>query len=187
MTVAATLHSPSLPDHRETTVQVSRWPHIPTEEREVAEIIAASVRRSRNGEPASVLHEERLGQDVSHEIDRAIESPQKSGLPLSVVAELSRNARYRATTQRNALILGSHLYPLSLLIYGAELENITCLSHDHWLVSTVGRKLSLIGDSPFSSDDEVLEFFRSVVRMRGVTGDRSITDASPIAETNVGV
>ena len=83
------------------------------------------------------------------EIDRAIESPQISGLPLSVVAELSRNARYRATTQRNAVILGSHLHPLSLLIYGAELENITCLGHDHWLVSTVGRKLSLIGDSPF--------------------------------------
>ena len=59
-----------------SSVQVSRWPHIPTEEREVAEIIAASVQRSRNGEPASVLHEERLGEDVSTAIDRAIESPQ---------------------------------------------------------------------------------------------------------------
>jgi pilus assembly protein CpaF len=186
MTVATALDSPPLPDHRDTSVQVSRWPRIPIEEREVAEIIAASVQRSRNGEPASVLHEERLAEDVSHVIDRAIEAPQMSGLPLSVVAELSRNTRYRATTQRNAVILGSHLHPLSLLIYGAELENITCLGHDHWLVSTVGRKLSLIGDSPFSSDDEVLEFFRGVVRMRGVTGDRSITDASPIAEANVG-
>jgi hypothetical protein len=163
MTVATALDSPPLPDHRDTSVQVSRWPRIPIEEREVAEIIAASVQRSRNGEPASVLHEERLAEDVSHVIDRAIEAPQMSGLPLSVVAELSRNTRYRATTQRNAVILGSHLHPLSLLIYGAELENITCLGHDHWLVSTVGRKLSLIGDSPFSSDDEVLEFFRGVV------------------------
>ena len=49
--------------HR-TSVQVSRWPHIATEEHEVAEIIAASVLRSRNGEPASVLHEERLAEDV---------------------------------------------------------------------------------------------------------------------------
>ena len=167
-------------------MQVSRWPHIPTEEREVAEIIADSLRHLRNGEPASVLHEESLSEDVSTAIDRAIESPQSSGLPLSVVSELARNERYRTTTQRNAVILGSHLYPLSLLIYGAELENITCLGHDHWLVSTVGRKLSLIGGSPFSSDDEVLEFFRGVVRMRGVTGDQSITDASPIAEANVG-
>jgi pilus assembly protein CpaF len=144
------------------------------------------VRRSRNGEPPSVLHEERLSEDVSRAIDRATESPQSSGLPLSVVAELARNSRYRATTQRNAVILASLLHPLSLLIYGAELENITCLSHDHWLVSTVGRKLSLIGDSPFASDEDVLEFFRGVVRMRGVTGDQSITDASPIAEANVG-
>ena len=176
---AATLGPPSVAGGHGASVQVSRWPHIPTEEREVAEIIAASVQRSRRGEPASVLHEERLAEDVSTAIDGAIESPQSSGLPLSVVAELARNSRYRATTQRNAVILGSHLYPLSLLIYGAELENITCLGHDHWLVSTVGRKLSLIGGSPFTSDEGVLEFFRGVVRMRGVTGDQSITDASP--------
>jgi pilus assembly protein CpaF len=178
--------APAIGESYRSAVQVSRWPHIPTEEREVAEIIANSLRQLRNGEPASVLHEERLSEDVSKAIDRAIESPQSSGLPLSVVSELARNERYRTTTQRNAIILGSHLYPLSLLIYGAELENITCLDHDHWLVSTVGRKLSLIGGSPFSSDDEVLEFFRGVVRMRGVTGDQSITDASPIAEANVG-
>ena len=87
-----------------------------------------------------------------------------------MVAELARNPRYRATTQRNAVILGSHLYPLSLLIYGAELENITCLGHDHWLVSTVGRKLSLIGGSPFSSDEDgprVLSWGRAHAR-----GDR---------------
>jgi Flp pilus assembly CpaF family ATPase len=183
---AAFLDASPIARSRGPVVQVSRWPHIPTEEREVAEIIGASVKESRNGEPASVLHEERLSEDVSTAIDRAIAAPQSCRLPLSVVSELARNPRYRATTQRNAVILGSHLYPLSLLIYGAELENITCLGHDHWLVSTVGRKLSLIGGSPFSSDDEVLEFFRGVVRMRGVTGDQSITDASPIAEANVG-
>jgi Flp pilus assembly CpaF family ATPase len=168
------------------SVNVSRWPRIPTEEREVAEIVAAAVHRARDGEPASVRHEERLSEDVAEVIVRAIEVPHSSGLPLSVVAELARNARYRSTTQRNAMILSSHLYPLSLLIYGAELENITCLGFDHWLVSTVGQKLSLIGSSPFSSDDEVLEFFRGVIRLRGVTGDQTITDASPIAEANVG-
>lgn len=168
------------------TVPVSRWPQIPTEEREVAQILATAVREARNGEPASVLHEERLADDVAAAITRAVEAPQTSGLPLSVVDELTRNPRYRATTQRNAVILGSHLYPLSLLLYGADLENITCLGYDHWLVSTVGRKLSLIGSSPFSSDEEVLEFFRSVIRLRGVTGDQSITDASPIAEANIG-
>jgi pilus assembly protein CpaF len=183
---APSLEAISSSGGRVTTVQVSRWPHIPTEESEVAGIIAASVRQSRSGEPPSVAHEERLSEEVSMAIDGAIESPQSSGLPLSVVAELARNPRYRVATQRNAVILGSHLHPLSLLIYGAELENITCLGHDHWLVSTVGRKLSLIGGSPFSSDEEVLEFFRGVIRMRGVTGDQSITDASPIAEANVG-
>jgi Flp pilus assembly CpaF family ATPase len=167
-------------------VQVSPWPQIPTEEREVAQIIAAAVHRLRNGEPASVLHEERLAEDVGDAIARAIDDPQSSGLSVSVVAELGQNPRYRAATHRNAIILGSHLHPLSLLIYGAELENITCLGFDHWLVSTVGRKLSLIGSSPFSNDEEVLEFFRRVMRLRGVTGDQTITDASPIAEANVG-
>jgi pilus assembly protein CpaF len=167
-------------------VPTSPWPRIPDEERDVAQVIAASVQRKRAGEPASVSHEERLREDVACAIDRVIEAPHASGLPLAVVSELAGDADYRAKALRNASILASHLYPLSLLIYGAELENITCLGHDHWLVSTVGRKLSLIGDSPFAGDEDVIEFFRRVVRLRGVTGDQSITDATPIAEANVG-
>ena len=124
-----------------TTVLTSPWPRIPEDEREVAQVIAAAVQRGRGGEPASVQHEERLGDDVALVIARAVASPQASGLPLAVVSELAANPGFRATAQRNATILASHLYPLSLLIYGADLENITCLAHDHWLVSTVGRKL----------------------------------------------
>ncbi|MBV9099473.1 MAG: Flp pilus assembly complex ATPase component TadA [Candidatus Dormibacteraeota bacterium] len=167
-------------------VPTAPWPHIPEGERDVAELISAIVRRGRGDEAPSVAHEERLGDDVERAIARAIESPVACGVPLAVAADLSRDAAYRRLIRRNAVILASHLYPLSLLVYGAELENITCLSHDHWLISTVGRKLSLIGGSPFSRDDDVIEFFRRVIRMRGVTGDQSITDATPIAETNIG-
>ena len=102
------------------------------------------------------------------------------------MSELAANPGYRDVARRNAAILASHLWPLSLLIYGADLENITCLGHDHWLVSLVGRKLLLVGNSPFASDEDCLEFFRRAVRLRGVTGDHSITDAAPIAEANVG-
>ncbi len=124
--------------------------------------------------------------DVAAVIDRAIASPSTSGLPLAVVSELAANPTYRDVARRNAAILASHLWPLSLLIYGADLENITCLGHDNWLVSLVGRKLLLVGNSPFASDEDCLEFFRRAVRLRGVTGDHSITDAAPIAEANVG-
>ena len=161
------------------------WPDISAEEREVASVIAASLQALRGNEPASVAHEERLFSDVDRVIARAIAAPQASGLPLAALSELSSNPRYRATVQRNAAILSSHLYPLSLLVYGADLENITCFSHDLWMVSTVGRKLLLLG-GPFGSDDEVLEFFRRLIRLRGVTGDQTITDASPIAEANIG-
>jgi Flp pilus assembly CpaF family ATPase len=168
------------------TVPTSPWPYIPSEEREVAQLIAAWVQRDRRGEPASVTHEERLREDVGLVIARAIEAPAASGLPLAVVSELAQNPQYRSAIERSSVILASHLYPLSLLVYGADLENITCLEHDHWLVSTVGRKLSLIGNSPFASDEDVIEFFRRVIRLRGVTGDQSITDATPIAEANIG-
>jgi Flp pilus assembly CpaF family ATPase len=167
-------------------VPVTRWPEIASEELEVAQAIADAVIRGRGGEPASVLHEERLHTDVSAVIERAIASPSTSGLPLAVVSELSANQGYRDVARRNAAILASHLWPLSLLIYGADLENITCLGHDHWLVSLVGRKLSLVGNSPFASDEDCIEFFRRAVRLRGVTGDHSITDAAPIAEANIG-
>jgi Flp pilus assembly CpaF family ATPase len=161
------------------------WPDISAEEREVAAVIAAAVQASRANEPASVAHEERLFADVDLAVARAIAAPQASGLPLAALSELSSNPRYRATVLRNAAILASHLYPLSLLVYGADLENITCFSHDLWMVSTVGRKLLLLG-GPFVNDDEVLEFFRRLIRLRGVTGDQTITDASPIAEANIG-
>ena len=165
---------------------IASWPAISAEEREVAGVVAAMVQQERGPEPASVLHEERLFDDVESAIDRVIAAPSTSGLPLAAVSELAGNPRYRATTTRNAAILASHLFPLSLLIYGADLENITCLDHDTWMVSTVGRKLLLSGSGPFENDDAVLEFFRRVVRLRGVTGDRVITDASPIAEANIG-
>ncbi|HYA00233.1 MAG TPA: ATPase, T2SS/T4P/T4SS family, partial [Candidatus Binatia bacterium] len=87
---------------------------------------------------------------------------------------------------RNSMILASHLWPLSVLVYGADLENIACLGHDHWMVSTVGHKAMLHGNSPFEDDDSVIEFFRRVVRLLGVTGDQTITDAMPICEANVG-
>ena len=129
---------------------MSRWPHIPIEEREVAEILAACGAKMRPESPLRSCMRSVWVMTCRRRLSRAIEAPQSSGLPLSVVSELVRNTRYRATTQRNAVILGSHLHPLSLLLYGAELENITCLGHDHWLVSTVGRKLS-------SSVEPVLE------------------------------
>ena len=167
-------------------VPVARWPQLGAEEREVAQVIADAVAQRRGGDPASVQEEERLHDDVDQAIADAVAQPAISGLPLSVVSELVRNPDYRATTLRNAAILASHLWPLSLLIYGADLENITCLGHDHWLVGHVGHKVRLVGGSPFASDEDCLEFFRRALRLRGVTGDHSLTDAAPIAEANVG-
>jgi len=157
---------PAFPQAPSNAVPVARWPQISAEEREVAQALADRVISERDGEPASVHHEERLPDDVARTVERAIASPSSSGLPLAVVSELAANPAYRAIAMRNALILASHLWPLSLLIYGGDLENITCLGHDRWLVSVVGRKLSLVGDSPFASDEECLEFFRRAVRRR---------------------
>jgi Flp pilus assembly CpaF family ATPase len=167
-------------------VLVRAWPAIPPEDGEIAQIIASKVAQMRASEPPSVLHEERLREDVEAVVDRAVEAPQASGLPLPVVSGLAGDPQYRMATVSNAMMLASHLWPLSLLIYGADLENISCLGHDYWMVSTVGRKAILKGGSPFQSDDEVIEYFRRILRLRGVTGDQTITDAMPIAEANVG-
>lgn len=179
------LRQPAQPQPNEL-VPARPWPSIPAEEQEVAQIISTRVQQMRGGEPAAVIHEERLEEDINRILNKAIESPQNSGLPLAVVSAIATDPQYRAVTVRNAKILASHLFPLSLLLYGADLENITCLGHDHWLVSTVGRKVVLQGGSPFGSDDEVIEFFRKAIRLRGVTGDQSLTDAAPIAEANLG-
>ncbi|MFN2568005.1 MAG: ATPase, T2SS/T4P/T4SS family [Candidatus Dormibacteria bacterium] len=181
---AWTPSSPSSAWH--AAVQTCPWPAIPAEDRELAQLIANRVVQMRGSEPASVAHEERLRTDVAAVVRRGIEAPHLVGLPVAAASELATNPAYRETVQRNAAIVASHLYPVSMLVYGADLENITCLSADHWLVSTVGRKLVLVGNSPFASDDECLEFFRRVIRLRGVIGDQNVTDAAPIAEANVG-
>jgi pilus assembly protein CpaF len=168
------------------TVVIREWPSIPLEDREIAQMIAARVKQMRGSDPPSVQQEERLAEDVDTVIRRAIEAPAASGLPLAVVAALASDQQYRRLTVRNAKMLASHLWPLSLLVYGPDLENVACLSHDHWMVSSVGRKAVLRGGSPFRDDDEVIEFFRRVVRLIGVTGDQTITDAMPICEANVG-
>jgi Flp pilus assembly CpaF family ATPase len=165
---------------------VREWPRIPSEDREIAQTIAAKVVQMRGADPPSVLHEERLEDDVQAVVRRAVERPQASGLPLAVVSALASDAQYRAVTVRNSMIVASHLWPLSLLIYGAELENIACLGHDHWMVSTVGRKAVLRGGSPFRDDDDVIEYFRRIIRLLGVTGDQTLTEAMPICEANVG-
>ncbi|MGA2282217.1 MAG: ATPase, T2SS/T4P/T4SS family [Candidatus Dormibacteria bacterium] len=180
--------APRLADHAPPAdgVVVREWPSIPPEDREIAQIIAAKVTQMRGTEPPSVLHEERLQEDVESVVRRAVEAPQASGLPLPVVAGLAGDPEYRTATVYNAMMLSSHLWPLSLLVYGADLENIACLSHDYWMVSTVGRKAVLKGNSPFQTDEDVIEYFRRVLRLRGVTGDQTITDAMPIAEANIG-
>jgi len=167
-------------------VVVREWPRIPPEDREIAQVIAAKAAQMRGNEPPSVLHEERLEEDVEAVVRWAVDAPQASGLPLAVVSALASDLQYRRLTVRNAMMMASHLWPLSLLVYGADLENIACLSHDHWMVSTVGRKAVLRGNSPFDTDDEVIEYFRRVLRLRGVTGDQTLTDAMPIAEANIG-
>lgn len=186
--MSSTVWTPPVSSHTpwNSTVQTCPWPAIPVEDRELAQLIAGRVIHMRGNEPASVAHEERLREDVASVVARGIEAPHVVGLPVAAASDLATNRRFRDAVERNAVILASHLYPVSLLVYGADLENITCLAADHWLVSTVGRKLVLIGNSPFGSDDECLEYFRRVIRLRGVIGDQSVTDAAPIAEASVG-
>ncbi|MHB8718873.1 MAG: ATPase, T2SS/T4P/T4SS family [Candidatus Dormibacteria bacterium] len=183
MTVVDGLRSPAAGAE---ALMVRPWPVIAAEEREIARIVADAVIAARGAEPASVAHEERLAADVRAAVDVMVATPARAGLPLTVVSELARNRDYRDVTERNAAILASHLWPLSLLIYGAELENISCLGHDEWMVGVVGRRMLLRGASPFASDEECIEFFRRVIRLRGVTGDQVLTDAAPIAEANLG-
>ena len=130
----------SAPSGVRSAVPTAPWPRIPEGEREVAELIAAIVRRGRGAEAPSVAQEERVADDVDRAIAKAIESPVSHSVPLAVAADLSRDAPYRTLIRRSAVMLASHLHPLSLLVYGTDLENITCLAHDHWLISTVGRK-----------------------------------------------
>jgi len=164
------------------------WPTFDQAQLDVIEPLVALLKARRNaneGRVPSVWEEEQLEAEVRKTVGDALEAPGGGGLQLSVVARLREDRTFREQIVLDTMILASHLYPVSHLIYGYEVENVLCFGHDSWAVDAGGHFVALDG-RPFDSEVECIEFFKSLCNLQGVSGVRDLTYASPLAVATLG-
>ncbi|MBO0839022.1 MAG: Flp pilus assembly complex ATPase component TadA, partial [Actinobacteria bacterium] len=153
----------------------------------LAELVEAD--RREQGLPPSVQDEETLPRAVSALIDRVAEAPAQFGIQPMTQERLRTDPGFRQALAEATRVRSSRLWPLSRLVFMLPgVEEIHCFRHDCWVVTGGGRKSLLLNSgNPFSSDEEVVAFFRDrVLGLVGVVGATQLNDGAPIAEATVG-
>jgi Flp pilus assembly CpaF family ATPase len=166
------------------------WPELPDGVRDLAQRLSEVVEltRRRAGYPPSVVEEDSLLDAVTALVDRVIESPTSHGVQPMVQERLRMDEAFRQAVIEATRVRASRLWPLSRLLYMLPgLEEIHCFRHDNWVVTAAGQKAMLLNaGNPFSSDEEVVTFFRDrVLGLVGVVGATQLNDGAPVAEATV--
>lgn len=166
------------------------WPELPDGVRDLALRLTQLIDEARrqSGLPPSVREEEALAEGAAALIDRVIESPVRFGVQPITQERLRTDPVFRQAVVDATRVRASRLWPLSRLIYLLPgLEEIHCFRHDCWVVTAGGQKAVLHAGNPFSSDEEVIAFFRDrALGLVGVVGSTQLNDGAPIAEATVG-
>ncbi|MBO0683547.1 MAG: Flp pilus assembly complex ATPase component TadA [Candidatus Dormibacteraeota bacterium] len=167
------------------------WPELPDGVRELAGRLAEQVEAGRRlqGLPPSVQDEETLPEAVSALIGRAVEAPARFDIQPMTQERLRTDPGFRQALAEATRVRSSRLWPVSRLLFMLPgVEEIHCFRHDCWVVTGGGRKSLLLNSgNPFSSDEEVVAFFRDrVLGLVGVVGATQLNDGAPIAEATVG-
>src|SRR5438445_1583315 len=163
------------------------WPTLGPEE-EIASRLAAAISEERGDAPPAVEEEENLRRTVAELVDRVIQNPTVYQIPPTAAGRLTADPDYREAVTTAGMARASRFWPLSLLVYMLPgLEEITCFGGGKWTVRLRGAKAVLRGNDPFQGgDQEVIALFRRIITMRGVTGNRALTEAEPLSEVVVG-
>jgi Flp pilus assembly CpaF family ATPase len=163
------------------------WPSLGGETA-IAERIHAALVQERGDAAPDVHDEENLRSAVTAVVDRIVQDPTTYQLSPSIAGRLTAEPDFREAVIVAGMARASRLWPLSLLVYMLPgVEEITCFSAERWTIRVRGTKAILTGDNPFpGGDQDVIALFRRVVSMRGVTGNRALTEAEPLAEVVLG-
>src|ERR1035437_2114063 len=155
---------------------------------DIAEKISKIIQENRGDAPPDVEDEENLEIDVQSVVEQIIQRPVEYSVSPAVAARLSTEPDYRRVVVVAGMVRASRLWPLSLLIYIPQgIEEITCFSHKEWTVRQRGNKALLKAEgNPFASDEQVTQLLRKIVSMPGVTGNKALTEAEPMAEIQFG-
>ncbi|HEY4025641.1 MAG TPA: CpaF/VirB11 family protein [Candidatus Dormibacteraeota bacterium] len=188
--------TPSLPTPSGSTgagaaLESVAWPVVAEAAADAVNTLVRVIRDYRQAADvkASTRDEERLYDLVTDLIDQAIEQPGRFGLHGATARRLANDPGFRHDVTRGTMALSSWLFPLSRLIYLTEgIEEIHINRWDKWVLTSGRERLLLEGDeNPFSSDTDVLTFFKEkVLSMPGFKGYRQLSEGHPAAEGNLG-
>ena len=143
-------------------------------------------KRKARGDIESVDDEAVLHLEAFALIEEAIRKPNSFKLSPGSSAQLQRDPRFKDSVAFAIIVLSSHLFPLSWFIYRNNVENITVYAYNHYMVQfTEGVRVEY-ESGLFKNEQHMADFFRKIIKMRGATGQLELTDASPIAEVNIG-
>jgi Flp pilus assembly CpaF family ATPase len=163
------------------------WPTIETDVRDVAQPLADVVKERRGRDIPSIHQEEHLEEDVLQVVKDALANPNRFKLGANVAARLARDQQFRSRVIRDTMWLASLLWPISPFIYNnLGIENLDCMAWNHWRAQIGIDILDFGHDTPFENAEACREFFMSVLNLQGVTGETSLTTATPGAEANIG-
>ena len=164
------------------------WPVIPDEMRPLVEQLVTVLHRER-GEELATSWEERLPELVREIVGRTVGGSGRLGVSAVHAARLAEDAPWRCDVEWAVLARASLLWPLSLLVYGDDVEDVQCLGADRVLVEVDGRKELLTGQVPGEfaaptrreSDARLEEWFRTVLGYAGVQPRTQLTRDQPRA------
>ncbi|HLH71512.1 MAG TPA: ATPase, T2SS/T4P/T4SS family [Candidatus Dormibacteraeota bacterium] len=173
------------------TLPVKPWPDVDAELYEVCRTLADHLERYRrlHDVAPSVSEEEGLFDTINDLVDQALERPVEFGINKAVANDIADDPGFRERVVRGTMVLASHLFPLSRLLYLEEgVEEIHVYRWDTWVIQGPDFKVQLSPEgNPLRSDEAWLDFFKEkVITLPGTTGQKMLSQGRPTAEVNVG-
>lgn len=170
------------------------WPTIPPQIRSSIDAVCKRLDEIRGMPQKTASWEQQLRTRIHDLIDNEVlKNPHLFGLTTEAVAAMTSQPDVRQFFEDQCLIRASYLWPLSLLIYGYDVEEVRRIAGE-WMIEAADGGLSRVtGDTPseFRSnavrdeDDLLTGWFRQLLGLPGLTGRRQLSVDSPMAEAVV--
>jgi len=166
-----------------------RWPDLADFE-DFAVPVADAIRNRRPAGIRTVAQEENLALEARQFLRSLLHSPaecQELGINPAVIERLQGSAAYFDTAVDAVRVRASCLWPLSRLVYLLKgIEELACFGYDNWVARVGGKKVRISGGNPLSGDDQLVQLIRDALSLAGVVGSRTLSTATPIAESSFG-
>ena len=168
------------------------WPTIPTEIHAPVEFIVAHLDQVRGAAKKTTEWEQALPERIHALVDELLVHESGGALTPSVAEALRTDPEARRLFEWACLARSSFLWPLSLLIYGTDSEELRRIG-GLWMVETGEGLKQVVGHVPVEfqtnsvtdEDARLASWLRQLFGVPGLTGKLQLSVDSPMAEAVV--